>query len=72
MVGGCVAVETPVVTRVVCLAVPAVVCRSVGLTDVVSFPGAVVPSLVSVVDVASPVGFSVVWPPGGVNRNSLI
>ena len=71
VVGGCLAVETPVVTRVVGLAVPIVVCRSVGLTDVVSLPGAVVPSLVFVVDVASPVGFSVLWPPGRVNKNMM-
>ena len=60
--GGRVAVETPVlvVSRVVCLAVPTVVCRSVSLADVVSLPGAVVRSL-----------DSVFWPPGRVNRNSL-
>ena len=70
--GGRVAVETPVlVSRGVCLAVPTVVCRSVGLADVVTLPGAVVRSLDSVV-VASPGGFSVFWPPGRVNRNPLI
>ena len=69
--GGCVAVETPVVTRVVCLVVPTVVNRSVGLTDV-SLPVAVVLSVVSLVVVVSPVGFSVFWQPGRVKRNSLI
>ena len=71
MAGGCVAVETPVVTRVVCLVVPTVVNRSVGLTDV-SLPAVVVPSVVSLVVVVSPVGFSVFWQPGRVKRNSLI
>ena len=39
------------------LVVTTVVCRSVGLTGVVS---------------SSPLGFSVLWPPGRINRNSLM
>ena len=44
-------------------------CFVVG--GVVSLPKTVLPPLVSVVDVASPVGFSVLWPPGRVNRNMM-
>ena len=49
-----------------------VVCRSVDLPGVVSLPEEVVSSLVAVVVLATSVGFSVFWPPGEVNRSSLI